>query len=178
MGLCPACTFRGRGINIPAIPFYTSRCPLLHLLTGSLPPVCSRPSHLHPGTRRIIDLSFIFIIMCPFIDYLSVIAFQQCRKTAWTPDAARHPNALYSVQVRVSSGTGQVCAAECFMLSHTACLRPPQFTLHPDFPSTPGCGPRQQAVSRLPPPFIDYRRPIIEPRSIFGDVDIWGDEIS
>lgn len=93
-----------------------------------------------------------------------------CRKTAWTPDADRHPDALYSVQVRVSSGTGQVWAAECFMLSHTACLRPPQFTLHPDFPSTPGCGSRQQAVPRLPPPFIDYRRPFIEPRSIFRKI--------
>lgn len=97
-------------------------------------------------------------------------SFHQRRKPAWTPDADRYPDALYSVQVRVSSGIGQVWAAECVMLSHTACLRSPQFALHPDFPSTPGCGTKQQAVPRLPPPFIDYRRPIIEPRSIFRKI--------
>lgn len=142
--------------------------------SDGLPSSCMFPSlpftSRHRTHHRPVILLFIFIIHRPFIDYLSFIAFQQCRKTAWTPDADRHPNALYSVQVRVSSGTGQVWAAECFMLSHTACLRPPQFTLHPDFPSTPGCGPRQQAVPRLPPPFIDYRRPFIEPRSIFRKI--------
>lgn len=53
---------------------------------------------------------------------LSFYNFSFMPADAMSPNATMHADILCPVRVRVSYGSGQAWAAECVMLSQTACL--------------------------------------------------------